>query len=91
MYVRVTCLGCGRVAVFSAFDMHTYAKSLKQSTELRALGPKMVCTKERGGCGHKGASLVPIDWPPPQPTREPMTDLLQEAKWERERKRARRH
>lgn len=79
MYVQVTCGGCGRRAVYAPFNFRSYVRSLKQATDLESLGPKMLCSPKWGGCGHRGATIMPIDWPPPSPPPSPLVDLLKDA------------
>ena len=77
MYVQVTCRGCGRCAVFPPFGFLSYVRSLKQATDLESLGPKMLCSPKWGGCGHRGATITPTDWPAPEPPRPgPPLDLF---------------
>jgi hypothetical protein len=77
LYLRVTCGGCGREAIFSAFTMRDYCRYHRITTELGALEAKLRCDQGGTGCGHRGAKIVPIDWPPPEPPSPTLVDLKQ--------------
>ena len=77
LYLRITCDGCGREAIFSTWDVRNYCRHHRLTTELRALEPKMRCDHGGSGCGHRGAKIVPIAWPPPEPPAPTLVDFRQ--------------
>lgn len=65
--LQITCGGCGRRAIFRASEFRTVCRS---NTELANLARRLRCKGLPGhvtGCGHRGAQILPIDWPPVDP------------------------
>lgn len=64
LFLQITCPACGRRAIYRAAEFRI---ACRINTELTTLAAMLVCrgapnTKE--GCGHRGAQILPIDWPP---------------------------
>lgn len=96
--LQITCGGCGRRAIFRASEFRNVCRA---NTELPNLARRLKCKGLAGhveGCGHRGAQILPIDWPPidpapplPKPIALPAPAGVDPEAWamadERERKR----
>lgn len=64
LHLQITCPACGRRAIYRAAEFRIVCRI---STELADLARMLVCRgapSSKEGCGHRGAQILPIDWPP---------------------------
>lgn len=89
--LQVTCAHCGRVAIFEPQGFLLFG-GVRFNTRLDILAARLVCRGGGGaeGCGHKGARIMPIVWPPIEPARLPPRPIaypapkgIDQAAWDR--------
>ncbi len=64
--LEITCGGCGRVSVYRPLEMAQWVGRPPGSIALGALERRLVCDPGPlvRGCGHRGARIRAIPWPP---------------------------
>ena len=69
--IHVQCLGCGRIAIFSAGALFKHFLDRRRSSMLDQAGRFFVCRGAGAiaGCGHRGVRLRPCE--PPAPRKAP--------------------
>ena len=71
LFLEVTCRGCGRRSVFAAGGFFGVVSG---ATRLERLAARMRCSggpSAGSGCGHRGANIQAIAWPPVEPKAAP--------------------
>ena len=71
LFLEVTCRGCGRRSIFAAAG---FFGVISGATRIDRLAARMRCEGGSGagqGCGHQGANIQAIAWPPTEPAALP--------------------
>lgn len=59
-YVQIVCAHCGRSTVYETKPLSDICRRDFIPTDLRDLGKRMRCDSRSGGCGRRGATIIPI-------------------------------